>query len=73
MYTKAAELSQHADRQALFYVWLAHIHLQLAECTQTDDFLLRADKAYAITKQKNQDYEKFRARVQQNRTNVACG
>jgi tetratricopeptide (TPR) repeat protein len=62
-YRKAIELSYHADRQAVFHLWLAWIHTRMSECDMAEEALANADEAYVRSARSNPEYEAFRAAV----------
>lgn len=67
-YHKAIELSRHPDRQAIYYLWLAWIHIRMNECDLAEEALAEANKVYAGSTRVNPEYEAFRLTVERIRS-----
>jgi tetratricopeptide (TPR) repeat protein len=62
-YSEAIKLTRHADREAVFYLWLAWIYVRIGECDMADEALANADEAFARSTRTGSGFEAFRETV----------
>lgn len=70
-YQIAISLSDHSDRKAIFYLWVAHILLQLDACDKVDEALFEAQTAsesMIIDSPIQSSYKAFREEVERNKS-----